>query len=144
LGTALALGVQKFSGRLGRASAGLSPQPLLQSVTRHGERIRELEGRAQTALQRRLREQASSLGNAAKLLETLSHKATLARGFALVRDHEGRLVRTRAALSAGDPVALTLTDGEARARIEEGGAEPAKQKAKSPGKGREKAQGDLF
>jgi exodeoxyribonuclease VII large subunit len=147
LGTALALSVQKFSGRLGRASAQLSPGPLLQTASRHAKRLVELESRAQMALQRRTKDQGLALTNTAKMLETLSHKATLARGFALVRDEDGRLLRGRGETSAGQAVRLTFADGDARARIEEGGADPAKpdkQKAKSPAKRDEKAQGDLF
>lgn len=144
LGTALALGVQKFSGRLGQASARLSPQPLLQAAARYGQRLGELEGRGRMALRRRMRDQGLLVLNAGKMLETLSHKSTLARGFALIRDEDGKLVRGRGALSAGQSVAVTFADGEARARIEDGGGEPAKQKAKSPAKRDAKAQGDLF
>jgi exodeoxyribonuclease VII large subunit len=143
LGTALALGVQKFSGRLGRATARLSPQPLLQTAARYGQRIVELQSRSQAALQRRMRDQALMVANAGKMLETLSHKATLARGFALVRDEEGKLVRDRDALVAGQVVSLTFAGGDARARIEESGGH-AKQKAKLPAKRDVKAQGDLF
>jgi exodeoxyribonuclease VII large subunit len=144
LGTALALSVQKFSGRLGRATARLSPQPLLQTAARHAQRIGELQARAQAALRRRMRDQGLLVANAGKLLETLSHKSTLARGFALVRGEDGKLVRGRQDLTAGQAVGLTFADGEARARIEEGDGEPVKQKAKSPAKRDVKAQGDLF
>lgn len=144
LGTALALGVQKFSGRLGRATARLSPQPLLQAAARQTQRLLELESRAQTALRRRMRDQGLMLGNATKLLETLSHKATLARGFTLVRDADGKLIRAAAALSGGQTVGLTFADGAVGATIEGASAEPVKQKAKSGAKRGVKEQGDLF
>jgi exodeoxyribonuclease VII large subunit len=142
LGAGLTLNVQRFSGRLGRAVAKLSPQPLLQTAARHTQKLLELEARAQGGLRRRLNDQALALSSAGKMLETLSHKATLARGFALVHDDDGRLIRAREDAAAGRSVRLTFADGDARARIEEG--DPAKQKAKSPAKRDAKAQGDLF
>ena len=51
-------------------------------------------------------------------LEALSPKAILARGYALVFDAEGRLVKQAAQVKSGDKVRTQLGDGEFTARVE--------------------------
>ncbi|HAH09249.1 MAG TPA: exodeoxyribonuclease VII large subunit [Alphaproteobacteria bacterium] len=145
LGSSLALMVQRYAGRLGQASARLTAQPLLQAIQRHGLRISELASRSGAAATRRNEERLTRLNTAAKMLEALSHKATLARGFALIRDGHGQLIRSRLGLEAGQEVRLTLHDGEAQARIE--GAQETPSKAKPAAAAKRlptKTQGDLF
>ncbi|MCB1537744.1 MAG: exodeoxyribonuclease VII large subunit [Rhodospirillales bacterium] len=59
------------------------------------------------------------LSAAARMLESLSFKNVLARGFALVRDASGHVIPTAAGLRAGQPVSLTFADGERKARMDE-------------------------
>jgi exodeoxyribonuclease VII large subunit len=47
-----------------------------------------------------------------KLLETLSYRNVLARGYALVQDEAGQVVSSRAAAGPGDGLRLTFVDGE--------------------------------
>jgi exodeoxyribonuclease VII large subunit len=65
------------------------------------------------------------------MLETLSHKATLARGFALVR-RNGVIVRRARELAGGDAVQIGFADGDAPATI--GGARK-REKRDEPGQG---------
>lgn len=56
------------------------------------------------------------------LLQSLAHldpRAVLERGYAIVRDGEGRIVRRSAGLARGDPLDLTFAEGGANARVEQ-------------------------
>jgi exodeoxyribonuclease VII large subunit len=52
------------------------------------------------------------------LLSALSHRGVLARGFALVRDLNGRPLRAAAAINAGLWMDVEFTDGRVRAQAE--------------------------
>ena len=55
------------------------------------------------------------------LVQNLAHldpRAVLQRGYAIVRDGEGRIVRRSAGLARGDPLDLTFAEGGANARVE--------------------------
>jgi exodeoxyribonuclease VII large subunit len=52
------------------------------------------------------------------LLNSLGYKAVLARGYALVRDGEGKAVRTAAAVTPGQLLAIEFADGSVRAAAE--------------------------
>ena len=78
-----------------------------------------------------------------RLIGGLSYKATLARGYALVRAADGRIRRLAAELRAGERLSLEFSDGSAGA-VADGERpvsveKPKKAKAK-PGGG----QGSLF
>jgi exodeoxyribonuclease VII large subunit len=62
-----------------------------------------------------------------KLLESYSFHSVLNRGFALVRDQDGRPVLSADGVAAGDVVGIEFGDGEVRARVTDGtiGARPA-------------------
>jgi exodeoxyribonuclease VII large subunit len=55
------------------------------------------------------------LDASAKLLASLSYQGVLQRGFALVRDREGRSVRTVARVAAGQHLDIELADGHVEA-----------------------------
>ena len=57
------------------------------------------------------------LAHAARMLESLSFKNVLNRGFALVRDKDGQAVTAAAGLAAGQAVTLQFRDGDAAAAI---------------------------
>ncbi len=61
---------------------------------------------------------AAQLEGYGKLLGTLSYQSVLQRGFALVRDADGRAVRSGAGVQPGDRLDLEFGDGrvEAEAR----------------------------
>ncbi|MBI1393734.1 MAG: exodeoxyribonuclease VII large subunit [Alphaproteobacteria bacterium] len=71
--------------------------------------------RAKDSLTRPLKERVTS---SAKLLESLSHRNVLARGFALVRAEDGAVIRTSSAAIAARDVRLIFADGECRAATE--------------------------
>ena len=64
------------------------------------------------------------LDRAGSLLRAMSHKNVLARGFALVRDADHRLIGARAGLNTSSPFSVEFHDGHVTARLVSGG-EPA-------------------
>ncbi len=73
------------------------------------------------------------LGQQRQLLQALSPRHLLARGFSLLRDGEGRLLRSVGQISPGDPLTAELADGRLVLQVE--GIEPvgARPGARSPG-----------
>ncbi len=88
-----------------------------RTLERHAQRLahaHERVGRAPALLVERRR---AALAQAGGRLRALSPRATLERGYAIVR-REGELVRAAAAVSAGDPIAIEVADGSFGARVE--------------------------
>lgn len=69
------------------------------------------------------REKLARLG---RLQESLSHKAVLARGFALARDEKGALIRSIAQVQSGERVEVEVADGAFSTRVERDGPLPKK------------------
>jgi exodeoxyribonuclease VII large subunit len=76
-------------------------------------------------------------------LVALSHHGVLARGFALVRDKEGKTVRTAAAVSPGMRLDIEFTDGHVPAVANGSDKSRTAAKPKTPRSGGE-GQGSLF
>ncbi len=142
-GGALRLYLERLKTRYGRAAAGLRPQALSAERARLADRLAGLARRLGPAVRRRQADARAGLDATARLLETLGHRATLARGFALVRGADGSLKRAAAGIAAGEPLTLQFADGEARARADGDAAPtpPARRSRKRDGEG---GQGALF
>ena len=123
--------VDKKRIALTRISARLRPEALPADLKRRRQRLRDISVRARPALNRILERKTDKLSATAKLLRTLSHEATLERGFALVRDDRGELMRSRDIALSAPHLTLTFADGDMVATPVEDGA-PPKTKAKSP------------
>ena len=100
-------------------------------------------------MQTLLRQQGAAVERHGQLLAALSHRGVLARGFALVRDVDGRPVRLAAAVDPGMPLDIEFADGRVRARAEgasAGAAEPSPKPRSRPRSDKEndKGQGSLF
>jgi exodeoxyribonuclease VII large subunit len=116
----------------------------LDTNARHCERLAGLQRQSRIALETFLNREQARLDGAAKLLESVSFKSVLARGYALVRDGSGVPVMDAAATSAGAAVAIEFRDGKVGARITDAppaSAKPVKPAAKKPGNG---GQGSLL
>jgi len=75
------------------------------------ERVASLCARARRALDSSLRQRAASVERCGQLLDALSHRGVLARGFALVRDGAGRPLRQASTVSAGMQLDIEFSDG---------------------------------
>ena len=128
LATALARRESHASARGGAAAARLRPPRLdvarqrLESLSR--ALARAVEGRAETASQR--------FAAAAAGLELVSPRAVLSRGYAIVRDERGRIVREAQQAPVGTVVRIELGEGALRARVTGSSGDPAPESARDP------------
>jgi exodeoxyribonuclease VII large subunit len=144
---------QRRRERLGtatlRLAAGLraNAQAQRSRIENARERTAVLSARAQRAMTALVRQHAAAIERCAQLLGALSYHGVLARGFALVRDLDGRPLRTAAVVSPGLRVDIEFSDGRVRA-LTEGKAEAAPRSpaapAKPPRRGGGPGQGSLF
>jgi exodeoxyribonuclease VII large subunit len=87
-------------------------------LAQYSQRLDELEGRLQFALQARLAGQFARLESAARALQAISPLATLGRGFAVItRSADGALVTSAAQLEVGDSFDARLAQGSVRAAV---------------------------
>jgi len=120
------------------AAAGLRPRMIESRFHLLRERLGALQDRAARAYGARHAAAAGALAALTRLLDSISYKAVLARGFALVRGEDGHLRRRAAALASGEALTLIFADGEAPATASGKADKPVKAK-KSPAD-----QGSLF
>ncbi len=142
---ALGVFVERARGALIALAGRFRPALLKAEAERLAERLDLAGGRMETAGRRRLADAGAALAQHGKLLEALSHRATLARGFALVRGADGALKRSAGAVSAGEALVVQFHDGE-RTVVAAGEAPPsppARGKARKAGGG-EAGQATLF
>jgi exodeoxyribonuclease VII large subunit len=110
--------------RLERASGRLRPQPLMHRVNQCRERLDTLSRRARGSLVAKVVRARGHLEGCGKLLASLSYHGVLARGFALVRDGEGRTLRSAAAAAPGQRLDIELADGHIGAEVRDVGGAP--------------------
>lgn len=118
---ALAL-VQKARLRLSRQS--ISPASLNSEIRASKQRLRDTAIRARPALNRLIESRRTALGAQGKLLETLSYQSTLKRGYAIVRDTDGNLIRSASTAAAAPAFQVSFGDGDVMARPDDGGSPP--------------------
>jgi len=82
-----------------------------------GQAILRLAQRMDRRLAERVASQSARLMSAAQMLEAVSYRAVLARGFALVRDDSLRPVRRADDLRATQPIAIEFADGDVAAIV---------------------------
>ena len=102
--------------RLERARDGLR-RGARRTVERRGERVETVHARLRRAPLLAVERKRARLEHAAGRLRALSPRATLDRGYAIVRK-DGELVRGTAAVATGDAIAVELADGSFGARVE--------------------------
>jgi exodeoxyribonuclease VII large subunit len=76
----------------------------------------EIAGRSERALKQLLAKRRDRYTAEAKLLQSMSYNSVLARGFAIVKDSEGKLVRAAADVKSNAALAIKFADGEVQAR----------------------------
>jgi exodeoxyribonuclease VII large subunit len=103
--------------RLERVCGRLSPKPIAQRIGRSGERLADLGQRARRALEAQIDAKRRQLDGSAKLLGSLSYHGVLQRGYALVRDSEGRTLRSAAEVVAGQRLDIELADGRVDTQV---------------------------
>jgi exodeoxyribonuclease VII large subunit len=81
-------------------------------------RLQRLSDRLPTTVTARLAHDRAALGAASATLGALGPWATLERGYAVVRDGRGAIVRDASTLAAADPIEVRLARGTVDARVE--------------------------
>ncbi|MGB6687540.1 MAG: exodeoxyribonuclease VII large subunit [Terracidiphilus sp.] len=89
-----------------------------QALGRARERLSDGRTRLERSMERALRGRASIAGSLDARLHSLSPFAVLNRGYAIVRDSHGGLVRSASQLAPGDTVSTRLSKGGFTSRVE--------------------------
>ena len=110
--------------------AKLTPNALRTDLRHAQTRLSPCVERLQPAYRRILTQRGERLDSVGKLLDSYSYKSVLARGFALVSDADGNLVRSKANLLPGATLAIEVADGSFGATV--GGAPPARKRRPVP------------
>ncbi|MEO0484605.1 MAG: exodeoxyribonuclease VII large subunit [Pseudomonadota bacterium] len=114
--------------RVALARAVLSPAMLNRGIADKSARLAALSARLHPAAERAIRTGRERLTALDRLRETLGYKATLSRGYAVVRA-DGDLVTRKAGLKAGAAVEIEFADGRASVS----GAPKSRAKPAKPG-----------
>jgi len=138
---------EKLKGLGARLKAGFDANILLARHQNAGarQRIDALAARMARGMSVLVSQRREKLERLARLQDSLSHKAVLARGFALVRDESDALVRSVAQAAPGAALTIEFADGRVVARAGQAApdplpAAPKRKPRKEPGGG----QGSLF
>ena len=86
-----------------------SPLPALRQLQTDTERLRQ---RLAGAMEHKLEQAKSRLAHLAGMLESLSPLATLQRGYAIVTDSRGEVIRDAGTVAVGDEVRARLARGQ--------------------------------
>lgn len=136
--------VRERRARFARTATRLSPAPIARRQKQQADALAALARRQDRVISLRLERLRGQLSQAERLLTTLSHKAVLARGFALVKDADGAVIKQAADVTSGMALSLEFADGTADAVATSGAARP-KPAAKPAAKAKEPGnQGSLF
>ena len=97
----------------------LASRPVMASplayLERHENDLVNLSYRGSTLVTALVQQTADRLHGIRGALRTLSPQNTLDRGYAIVRDADGRVVNTTAGVTSGDVLALRVADGDINA-----------------------------
>jgi exodeoxyribonuclease VII large subunit len=140
LGRALNGNLQKHRQSFTKAAALLRPRPISHHIAVCGERTEALGNRMQRAFRARLNEDRKKLESLSRVLEGISYRGVLERGFALVRGADGKIRRRAEAVTSGERLSLTFADGEREAIADGAPSAPVRPRVTK----RSGNQGDLF
>ena len=112
LGAGLSQAASKKRIAFARSASRLRPEPLVADARRARSSLIDTASRARPALDRILVAKRQGFASQDKLLETLSYQATLKRGYAIVKDTSGKVLRSAKQVANTPQVDLTLADGQ--------------------------------
>ncbi len=136
----LGTNLHAHNNRFTEAKARLSDTAIRRQVSLCAERAKGLVLRLDRAQKARLVVMRRGLAAVLRLLDGVSYRAVLERGFALVRGEDGSVKRRAAAVSAGERLSIRFADGVTDALAQTG----RHAKPKPPPKRDVGGQGDLF
>jgi len=121
-----------------------TPARIKARTERSSDRLRGLVLRAESALAGDLARRRALLQAQDRMLQSLSYRNVLKRGYALVRDEEGAPVKGAASLGPGLSIAIEFADGTVDAVTGPGGGPPRRKPAKAEEEKPAPRQGSLF
>ncbi len=144
--------LERHKTRLGRLEGTLVTLParLQAQVERAGDRLESLSRRADSAVGNDVRRLRSVVSAHDRMLQSLSYKNVLMRGYAVIRDEHDRPVSRANSLSGPQAIAIEFADGRVAAVVgDDAVPPPAPAKPAAPTKAAKKAeppagQGSLF
>ncbi len=110
---------QALHQRLMTQQSRLMQQNPAHRIQRYSMQQQTMATRLQQAINRQLQQQRQKLSSLVRTLDTVSPLATLQRGYSIVRDDVGKLVKAAASVNAGDRIDVQLHEGSLSARVEE-------------------------
>jgi exodeoxyribonuclease VII large subunit len=108
--------LEEMVAGLGRARVALA-RGTRRALDVHSQRLSRTHDRLRRAPALLVERRRAALAQKAGRLSALSPRATLDRGYAIVR-REGELLRSATAVAPGDPISVELADGAFGARVE--------------------------
>jgi exodeoxyribonuclease VII large subunit len=111
LPNALRANLQRHAVGLARAAGKVSLRPLQNRQAELKRRLQELSRRREVALRQKLVRARDLLLAETKMMGSLSYKSVLARGYVVVRDHQGRPLRLSAQVKPAAALVLEFSDG---------------------------------
>lgn len=141
--------LDRLQARLARTDAVLAgvPNRLMAETARGRERLANIVRRGDSAIDVFLKREKSALSAHDRVLQSLSYRNVLKRGYAIIRDANDRVLASAAAVSDGDRLSIEFADGRVAATAGEHDGEPAPAKKKPAAtrpKPAEPSQGSLF
>ena len=137
---ALIANAQIHHRQLTHVAARLSPRLLKLRLARSSEIVVAAAKRGKLARDNYLQRRWDRVRNADQLLKAFSYQGVLKRGFALVRDGEGRPLRAAAGVSSGMRLDIEFADGRVGA-VADGEAKEPKPQAAARAKPRPRGEG---
>jgi len=139
LGHALRQNLQVHRRSFIEVSALLRPGPIAARLRVSVERTASSGRQLNQCANARVAEFRRHLESLTRVLEGVSYRGALERGFALVRSEDGVIRRRAAAVKSGEALSLTFADGSVEAVVA-----GTRGRTKSQGKTKAGSQGDLF
>ncbi|HWE05244.1 MAG TPA: exodeoxyribonuclease VII large subunit, partial [Rhizomicrobium sp.] len=137
LGSALNQNLREHRRLLIEAALLLRPRGVTNRIEAGAERVRVLAHRLVRCQSLALRARRDRLDSLARLLDSVSHRSVLERGFALVRGADGAIRRCAATVVAGEALSLVFADSTIHAKAQG-------RSARSSAPRRKTGQADLF
>lgn len=94
------------------AALRTTPSRIFARTERSRDRLKGLALRADVALAADISRRKALVGAQDRILQSLSYRNVLSRGYALVRDETGHAVKQAAAVSAGSVLSIEFADGK--------------------------------
>lgn len=132
LGRALIANTRAHHLRHARIASRLSSRLVTGRIERTRERLEADAMRAARAFAAKVSSERRRLDSLAVLARSLSYQSVLRRGFALVRDDTGRMLRRREGIAGGQNLAIEFSDGVVDATVN--ASQPSGQSGLLPGR----------